>query len=134
MVAQLPPPEAPCNRAPAPPPLAWQRSHLAVLPPAHSLVLRAGGVGGGGSGGGGPREVRFEVPLGHPGLAWLLEHRVAGRALLPAAAFLEVRVRVTLFSPFWVFIHLLVFYSPFWVFLTFWGFYTAHSPRYYNRD
>lgn len=66
-----------------PAPFTWERSHLSVLPPAHSLLHGLHGTHGAGT-------LCFEIGLLHPAVAFLLDHRVAGQALVPAAAFLEM--------------------------------------------
>jgi hypothetical protein len=74
-------PGGPAGRpaAAAPPPLRPQR--LYVVPRVHPLAsgVRAAG-----------RELALACRLGGARLAYLLDHRVAGRALLPAAAMLEL--------------------------------------------
>jgi acyl transferase domain-containing protein len=62
-----------------------QQKYLSVLAPAHSLVWSAGATLSGTS-----RSVRFEVQLSHPSVAWLYDHMVGGRLVLPGAAYLEV--------------------------------------------
>lgn len=64
--------------------LLMQQRYLSVLNPAHSLVrsaMAAAGVSG---------TVQFEVYLGHPSVAWLFDHIVGGRAIVPGAAYLEM--------------------------------------------
>jgi Beta-ketoacyl synthase, C-terminal domain len=59
-----------------------QRHHFAVLPPLHAMVRSIAGVGG--------AVARFDAVLGRPPFSFFLEHRVAGRPLLPGSAFLEM--------------------------------------------
>jgi acyl transferase domain-containing protein len=62
-----------------------QQKYLSVLAPAHSLVCSAAAALSGSS-----RSVQFEVQLSHPSVAWLFDHIVGGRPVLPGAAYLEV--------------------------------------------
>jgi acyl transferase domain-containing protein len=62
-----------------------QQKYLSVLAPAHSLVWSAGIDSNSSS-----RSVQFEVQLSHPSVAWLFDHIVGGRPVLPGAAYLEV--------------------------------------------
>jgi acyl transferase domain-containing protein len=62
-----------------------QPKYLSVLAPAHSLVWSAAAALSGSS-----RSVHFEVQLSHLSVAWLFDHMVGGRPVLPGAAYLEV--------------------------------------------
>jgi acyl transferase domain-containing protein len=62
-----------------------QQKYLSVLAPPHSLVYSAAAALSGSS-----RSVQFEVQLSHPSVAWLFDHIVGGRPVLPGAAYLEV--------------------------------------------
>jgi hypothetical protein len=72
-----------------PPALVLQRHDLlraAGLPCSHPLLFHASAAAGSSS-----AAVEFAVPLAaRPNLAFLSDHHVSGRALLPAAAFLEM--------------------------------------------
>eukprot|EP00882_Tetradesmus_deserticola_P024319 GHRQ01026576.1.p1 GENE.GHRQ01026576.1~~GHRQ01026576.1.p1 ORF type:complete len:305 (+),score=126.21 GHRQ01026576.1:29-916(+) len=69
--------------------LLMQQKYLSVLAPAHSLVTSAAAASSGSS-----RSVLFEVRLSHPSVAWLFDHVVVGRPVLPGAAYLEVALAV----------------------------------------
>ncbi|KAG1670729.1 hypothetical protein FOA52_013956 [Chlamydomonas sp. UWO 241] len=88
--------------------LRWSRSHMSVLPPAHSMLRLArvrgpasplpsapslaGGwqCGGGDAGAAQVATLVFEADLGHPDTAWLHDHVVGGRIIVPGACYLEV--------------------------------------------
>jgi acyl transferase domain-containing protein/NADPH:quinone reductase-like Zn-dependent oxidoreductase/acyl carrier protein len=59
----------------------WQRRRLYVVPPAHALLSYGSRAGA---------EVVLSAALGRPQLLYLMDHRVNGRAILPAAAYLEM--------------------------------------------
>ncbi|GBG00647.1 type I polyketide synthase, partial [Raphidocelis subcapitata] len=72
--------------APPQPPTQWRRARFWPLPPASALVRSASVAA---AAGGRPVVATLQARLGAPALAYLWDHRVAGRAVLPAAAFLD---------------------------------------------
>lgn len=65
----------------------WQRRRHWFTPLELHVLLSCASAGNASAGG---REVLLETRLNRPALAYLWDHRVAGRALLPAAAMLEM--------------------------------------------
>ena len=69
------------GQAPATP---WQRQRIWYEPPPHQLLLSAAVYHAPG------RAVVFSTPLARGALAFLRDHRVRGRILLPGAAMFEM--------------------------------------------
>ena len=65
-------------------PCAWVKQYTSILPPAHSL-LRAVQASAAGL-----RWVRFQANVGHISAAWLRDHVVGGRPVVPGAAYLDM--------------------------------------------
>lgn len=61
-----------------------------IIPVGHPLLLLASPAAGRGKGQGRLVSVEFSVPLGSPALAWLRDHVVGGRPVVPGAAYLEM--------------------------------------------
>jgi len=71
----------------------WRLQRCWVAPLSHPL-LQAGRALGASPGGGGAPAVALEAALTRPSLGWLWDHCVAGRVVLPGAAYLEAAASV----------------------------------------
>ena len=69
---------------PAGKPVAWQRNHISVLPPAH-VQLRAFSLSS-------TSRAAFEMTLGQPVHAFFADHIVSGKVVFPGAGYLEMAV------------------------------------------